>query len=95
VKTYKRLAIQIVDAIDRQKSAMNGAIDENQVSTILRNSVIAGFGHKNISGIDCVYPKRPVSKAQATKYADKMAKEALGKIVAEDIDDDEEKMKYL
>ena len=95
VKTYKRLAIQIVDAIDRQRSAMNGAIDENQVSTILRNSVIAGFGHKNISGIDCVYPKRPVSKAQATKYADKMAKEALGKIVAEDIDDDEEKMKYL
>ena len=87
VKTYKRLAIQIVDYIDRQKSALNSDLNEMQVSVILRNSILAGFGHKTVSGIDRVYPKRDVNKAMATRYADRMAKEPLGTLISEEDED--------
>jgi DNA polymerase elongation subunit (family B) len=80
VKTYKRLAIQIVDAIDRQKTSMGGVIDNTQIQAIIRNSVVAGFGHKNVSGIDCVYPKYKVTKQQAGKYVDELLGKTLGQI---------------
>ena len=80
VKTYKRLATQLVDAIDRQISSMTNGGGEMYVSTILRNSVIAAFGHKTVSGIDCVYPKQSVSKKMATQYADRLLTETMGRI---------------
>lgn len=96
VKTYKRLAIQIVDLIHRQVSAAcGGVLDVSQMEVILRKAVIAGFGHTKLSGVDCVFPKRPVSKAQATKYANIISKETLGTIEEEEDDDGETKMRYL
>ena len=81
VKTYKRLATQLVDAVDRQKSA--AVLEENHVSAIVNNAIIAAFGHKNMSGIDCVYPKSRVTRTQAANYAKKLISTSIGVIEAE------------
>lgn len=55
VKSYKKLATNIVDYFDK-----NGEIDVNQCKTTLKQILHAAFGFSIMDNIDLVYPKEPL-----------------------------------
>ncbi|MBM3968187.1 MAG: hypothetical protein FJ308_24480, partial [Planctomycetes bacterium] len=70
-KTYKRLAMNIMDALDRERSARPSPeiINERLIKMIL-----AAFGYGAEPGIDLVYPK---SGVPTQKYVEMVAKEII------------------
>jgi len=52
VKTYKRLASNIMDLYDKMQP------NENMILSFIENCVLTAFGHRKFEGIDAVYPKR-------------------------------------
>jgi len=52
VKTYKRLASNIMDLYDKMQP------NENMILSFIENCVLTAFGHRKFEGIDAVYPKK-------------------------------------
>ena len=61
VKSYKRLAINIIDYFK------NNNLDKEKKDIRLKNIIYAAFGYEKLKDIDLVYPKKPVSKIELTK----------------------------
>jgi len=51
IKTYKRLASNIMDLYDKLKP------NEGMITSFMENCILTAFGHMNFEGIDKVYPK--------------------------------------
>jgi DNA polymerase elongation subunit (family B) len=58
IKSYKKLATNIVDYIDKYD------INMNNIKTTLRDIIISAFGFNTMDGIDIVYPKEKISNVQ-------------------------------
>jgi len=63
IKTYKRLAMNIVDVFMRIKVSSQ-KLDSAKGSILLKRSILTAFGMDNFDNIDVVYPKNPPSKAK-------------------------------
>jgi DNA polymerase elongation subunit (family B) len=57
VKTYRKLADQVVNGFLIQQAAMNGAVTEENGKKWFRSMVMTAFGFENWSGIDSVFIK--------------------------------------
>ena len=57
IKTYKKLAQNLVDAYLAQPK-----LDRDRASLLIRKVMMTAFGHDNFDGVDVVYPKRPPTK---------------------------------
>ena len=59
VKTYKKLATNIVDYFSKLVMEITPSLCKN----ILKKILLTAFGYDNMAGIDVVYPKKPITKA--------------------------------
>lgn len=57
IKTYKKLAQNLVDAYLAQPK-----LDRDRVNLLIRKVMMTAFGHDNFDGVDVVYPKRAPTK---------------------------------
>jgi DNA polymerase elongation subunit (family B) len=62
VKTYKRLASNILDAFYRKVQLTGQSLSEDQGNVLLRRILLTAFGFDRYENVDLVYPKRPLSK---------------------------------
>jgi DNA polymerase elongation subunit (family B) len=65
VKTYKRLAMNMVDVF--RKHAPD---DVDQGIQLCKKMVLTAFGYSTFDDIDVVYPKEPITKAKVEKLLD-------------------------
>ncbi len=74
-KTYKRLAMNIMDALDREHAGVKERdITADTVSARLREMILTAFGYAKVAGIDLVYPK---SGVPAKKYVETIIQEII------------------
>ena len=63
IKSYKRLATNIVDVFAKQPAKM----DITRAQTLLEKLILAGFGFTKFAGIDLIYPIETPTKATIQK----------------------------
>jgi DNA polymerase elongation subunit (family B) len=66
-KTYKRLAMQLVDVFARLSQPPNPAMDASRANILLKKVILTAFGMDRCDDIDLVYPKRPPTKERVLK----------------------------
>jgi DNA polymerase elongation subunit (family B) len=64
VKTYKRLATQVVDVFQSQLKF----IDEKKSKILMKQIMLAAFGFDRFEDVDLVYPKKPPSMKKVEEY---------------------------
>jgi DNA polymerase elongation subunit (family B) len=69
-KTYKRLAMNIVDCFDKQ--SQNQSIDSTRAAALIQKLILTAFGYDHFDDIDVVYPKQPITKEQLKPLVQKM-----------------------
>ena len=69
-KTYKRLAMNIVDCFDKQ--SQNQSIDSTRAAALIQKLILTAFGYEHFDDIDVVYPKQPITKEQLKPLVQKM-----------------------
>jgi DNA polymerase elongation subunit (family B) len=68
IKTYKKLATNIIEYFENLKMEMSTELCKN----ILRRIILAAFGYEKMEQIDLVYPKiKPSSKEEVQKICEK------------------------
>jgi DNA polymerase elongation subunit (family B) len=67
VKTYKRLATNIIDIFITKLVTTK---DKNLLSKLLSKIILAAFGHTKYDDVDKVYPKKPQSKEKINGLID-------------------------
>jgi hypothetical protein len=72
VKTYKRVATNIVDVFMRMKRS--GPLTEPKAKKLISRCVLTAFGMDQLENVDLVYPKNMPSKASVTKRIEKLLK---------------------
>lgn len=65
IKTYKRLAMNMVDVYLRQKDMLQ---DTTMLKKFLQKMILAAFEYDSCDDIDAVYPKSRPAKEQVKKY---------------------------
>jgi DNA polymerase elongation subunit (family B) len=65
IKTYKRLAMNMVDVYLRQRGAL---CDLSVVQRFLQKMILAAFGYDSCEDIDLVYPKSKPAKEHIKKF---------------------------
>ena len=63
IKTYKRLAMNIVDVFMRRSNSSQKITSENG-NKLLERCILTAFGYDSFENVDIVYPKSPMSKKQ-------------------------------
>ena len=67
IKTYKKLATNIIEYFENLKMDMTKELCKN----ILRRIILAAFGYENMEQIDLVYPKKhPGSKEEVQRLTE-------------------------
>jgi len=66
-KTYKRMAMQLVDVFARLSQPPNPAMDTSRANVLLKKVILTAFGMDRCDDIDLVYPKRPPTKERVLK----------------------------
>ena len=66
VKTYKRLASNIMDLYDKLQP------DEHMIDAFIENCVLTAFDYRKFEGIDLVYPKEKITKNLTLVQIDKI-----------------------
>jgi len=74
VKTYKRLATNIVDVFRRLGAPPNPPLDKEKGQKLLRRSILTGFGMDQLEDIDLVYPKVVPSKVDVIAWVEVLQK---------------------
>ena len=67
IKTYKKLATNIVDCFSKLKFDITPTTCKN----FLKKMVLCAFGYDSMAEIDLVYPKTPISKEDVLKKSEK------------------------
>ena len=93
IKTYKRLATNIVDVFRRMSSPPNPALDTNRAQTLLKRAILTGFGMDKLDDIDIVYPKSIPSKSSVLKWIDILQKTPMK--LAKELNEDEDNRHLL
>jgi DNA polymerase elongation subunit (family B) len=73
IKTYKRLAMNMVDSYIRQKDFLDLA----KTRTMLQRMILTAFGYDVFEDIDIVYPKNKPTKDQIKKYIKVLLEEPM------------------
>jgi len=73
VKTYKRLATNIVDIFISKINTIN---NDSMLSKLLTKIILAAFGHMKYD-VDIVYPKKPQSKDKITGLIDILVNKSI------------------
>ena len=63
IKTYKRLAMNIVDVFMRRANSSQKITSENG-NKLLERCILTSFGYDSFENVDVVYPKHPMTKKQ-------------------------------
>ena len=84
IKTYKRLATNLVDAFIRQSQFM----DVEKAKMLLQKVIMTGFGFDSFDDVDLVYPKNPPSKERVKKMIKILNDESLEKAKKANTDED-------
>jgi len=66
IKSYKKLATNIVEYFDNLKMELTKDLCKN----ILKRIILSAFGYETMNQIDLVYPKKPPSKLDVEKMCD-------------------------
>ena len=69
-KTYKRLAMNIVDCFYKQ--SQNQTIDSGRATMLMQKLILTGFGFDHFDDIDLVYPKQAPAKEHVKQLVQKM-----------------------
>ncbi len=82
IKTYKKLATNIIEYFENLKMDMTKELCKN----ILRRIILAAFGYEKMEQIDIVYPKRyPDSKEEVQELCEKWLETMVRNLKAGDI----------
>jgi len=81
IKTYKRLASNIMELYDKLKP------NEAMIASFITNSILSAFGHVRFDGIDAVFPKnnKLTSKTLIQSNIDKMITMKLKDVILENV----------
>ena len=85
IKTYKRLATNIVDVFLKQCQFQS--LNEEQGKTLLKRCLLRGFDYGSMEDIDLVYPKMPPSKTKVQNLIEKILSKPLDKVKTETEED--------
>ena len=85
IKTYKRLATNIVDVCIKQQQFQS--LTEEQFGEFLKRCLLCGFNYGSMEDIDLVYPKLPPSKSKVLSLIDKLLTKSLEN-AKKDVDED-------
>ena len=83
IKTYKRLATNVIDTILKQRKYLN----EDKMKQLLKKLLMAGFGYDKFEDIDLVYPKIEKSKEVINGLIDRLLGTSLSKFKKETEED--------
>jgi DNA polymerase elongation subunit (family B) len=83
VKSYKKLAANIVEFMNKHELRDNFSQDEHY-ATFLRACIMTAFGYGEHPDIDVVYPKKPWSQAQVATAVDQLLTMEFAKLGADD-----------
>ena len=75
IKTYKRLATNIVDVFIKQQRIQS--LSEEQCKEFLKRCLLCGFNYGSMEDIDLVYPKLPPSKPKVLSLIEKLLTKTL------------------
>ena len=75
IKTYKRLATNIVDVFMRTMKSQS--ISTAMCQKLLKRSIFTAFGHDHLEDVDLVYPKTKPTKSELEKNIQKFLKTKL------------------
>lgn len=78
IKTYKRLAMNIVDVFMRTKQSQSISIAMCQ--KLLKRSILTSFGHDHLEDVDLIYTKTKPTKSELEKKIQKFLKTKLSDI---------------
>ncbi len=86
IKTYKRLATNVVDVFLKQKKVLN----DEDCKSLIESLILTGFGYGNLfqEEIDLVYPKVAPSKEKIEKLIYGLLNKSLDKFKKEDTEED-------
>ena len=82
-KTYKRLAMNIVDVFNRHLSCQK--LEKEQCRILCKKMVLAAFGFGRCDDIDLVYPKVAPGKARVEQIIDSITKTPISDIESTDV----------
>ncbi len=71
IKSYKRLATNIVDLYNTYKPT-NGKLDQ-----LIKNIIMTAFGYSKFQNVDLVYPKDSPTKSIIESYIEKLMKKSI------------------
>jgi len=84
IKTYKRLATNLVDAFIRQSQFM----DLDKAKLLLQKVIMTGFGFDSFDDVDLVYPKNPPPKERVKSMIKILKEESLEKAKKSNTEED-------
>ena len=85
IKTYKRLAMNMVDVFHRHFRAQS--LDKNTSIQLCKKIVMTAFGFSSCDDIDLVYPKNPPSKDRVTKILNTILETSLENVKSLNLSD--------
>lgn len=88
IKTYKRLAMNIVDVFMRMKQTQTITMAQGQ--NLLKRCINTAFGHDKLEDVDLIYTKTIPAKTDLQKKIQKFLKTQLSEINKLSNDDDDE-----
>jgi DNA polymerase elongation subunit (family B) len=92
IKTYKKLATNIVEYFENLKMEMTQDLCKN----ILRRIILAAFGYEKMSQIDVVYPKiAPKSKEDVASLCEKWLAEPVRNLKTDDQNSSDSSIEHL
>ena len=68
VKTYKRLATNMVDVFRQMTAVSNQPLDQERAKRLLQRVILTGFGLDTFDNVDLVYPKVVPTREQVAKH---------------------------
>jgi DNA polymerase elongation subunit (family B) len=78
IKTYKRLASNIMELFDKHKP------NPSMSKTLIKSSILTAFGYQNFEGVDLVYPKeKGATKSDIEKLIKKIIDAKLNDVILE------------
>jgi DNA polymerase elongation subunit (family B) len=80
VKSYRKLAIHIIDAFMRQFSVETKPMTKDRATVMMRKMIRAAFSHGTFEGIDLVYPISPPQKKEVDYLLEILVQEEMENI---------------
>uniref|UniRef100_A0A6C0JJ24 DNA-directed DNA polymerase n=1 Tax=viral metagenome TaxID=1070528 RepID=A0A6C0JJ24_9ZZZZ len=93
VKTYKRLATNLVDAFFKQAACLN--IDKQKANAMLLKVFYAAFDYGKFDDIDIVYPKKKISKETVKDLVNILLKTPMQDVKLIDGDGEDKDRSYI